>query len=435
MSDDERAEMAARFARTTPPHGIRRWPLPRVTSDTIESLRRELEAADAVDRPEIERAFRAKLRREGTPLVEPDSHPEWCRVTFVWIGESEFGVVLQLNRVSDPLDIEDTLLERITESNVHALTLRLPAAWQGSYLFAILPRRVEPTLHAPVDVSRLMEFAKQMRADEFAREVIPSKEITASGGMPIPSYAAARGPEAPQVALWQQEAPATKLLGNVVSPIGRAKLPLHHWAAEGASESSPVVLLFDGEVWRSQFPVAVALAELVARGETPPMHVLYLESGGSKQRQLDYTGSPEETGALLEATRAVAAAAVPDTTWILAGQSLGGLVSMLAATRHPHLVRAAVAQSPSLWWPTEESAWVKGPGWFEERAAATDPAPICLEAGIIEPGVIEYTRSAAALLRVQNALIEYNEYPSGHDVLQWQCTLAGALATAIAHTA
>ena len=32
-----RAQMAARFARSTPPHAIRRWPLPRATSDARTS--------------------------------------------------------------------------------------------------------------------------------------------------------------------------------------------------------------------------------------------------------------------------------------------------------------------------------------------------------------------------------------------------------------
>ena len=36
-------------------------------------------------------------------------------------------------------------------------------------------------------------------------------------------------------------------------------------------------------------------------------------------------------------------------------------------------------------------------------------------------------RGSAALLTAQNSLIEYNEYPAGHDVLQWQATLPKAI--------
>lgn len=225
--------MTIPFARTTPPHAIRRWPLPTVPSDTIEALRAELEeATDAAARTAAVERFRAHLERERTPLIEPDAEgdTDWCRVTFVFLGDAPNGVLMQLNRISDPLDPEDTTLEQIAGSEVHALTLRLPAAWQGGYLFA-------------------------------------------------------------------------------------------------------------------------------------------------------------------------------------------------------------VAQSPSLWWPSDPSPWQKPAGWFEERAAAAESdapgAPILIEAGAIDAGVVEYARSAAALLRTQNALIAYNEYSAGHDILQWQSTLADALATAL----
>ncbi|MGB4779569.1 enterochelin esterase domain-containing protein, partial [Microbacterium sp.] len=184
-----REQMAVRFARSTPPHAVRRWPLPRVKSEAIEALRAGLSGADPAQRDALLAAFRTRLEREGTPLVESDA-PGWCRVSFVWIGEAAHGVVLQLNRVTDPLDIEDTRLERIADSAVHALTLRVPDTWQGSYLFAVMPYRVAPTLHARVDTRALMDFARGAQADPFARERIPSKAVTASGGLRIPDYAA-----------------------------------------------------------------------------------------------------------------------------------------------------------------------------------------------------------------------------------------------------
>lgn len=430
--------MTIPFVRTTPPHAIRRWPLPTVPSDTIEALRDELEeATDAAARTAAVERFRAHLERERTPLIEADAEgdTDWCRATFVFLGEAPGGVLMQLNRISDPLDPEDTMLEQIAGSEVHALTLRLPAAWQGGYLFAIAPRRMAATLHQTPDMRAMMEFARNAQADPYARERIPSKEVTATGGLEIPDYSAARGPKAPTVALWHNEPTEATQLGSVVSPIGGAQLPLHHWAAPGADASSPVILLLDGEVWLRQFPIASALIELVAGGTMPPVHVLYLESGGSRQREFDYTCGPETSLALLEGVREASAHAVPATPWVIAGQSLGGLFSALAATRHPQFIRAAVAQSPSLWWPSDPSPWQKPAGWFEERAAAAESdapgAPILIEAGAIDAGVVEYARSAAALLRTQNALIAYNEYSAGHDILQWQSTLADALATAL----
>ena len=435
-----RAEMSARFQRSTPPHTVRPWPLPRAQSPTIEALRAALaEARTAGERESVLREFRRRLEGGGTPLVEADD-PRWCRITFVWLGEAEHGVIVQLNRVTDPLDPEDTMLERIAGSEVHALTLRLPEDWLGSYLFARMPRRVGATLHGAVDMRLLMEFARGAQGDPFARETIPAKAVAASGGLAIPDYAAARGPAAPRTALWRRRAPAAKRLGAIRSPAGGARLALHHWAAPGADEASPVVLLVDGEVWLRQFPVAAEIEDRIASGGFPPVHLLFLESGGPKQREFDYAAAPGESGALLAAVqgavaRSTAAGAVSGTGWIVAGQSLGGLFAALAATRHPDLVHAAVAQSPSLWWPSAASPWQREEGWFEERAAAREAgarvAPILLEAGAIDAGVTSYCRNAAALLRGEGGLLAYREYPAGHDALQWQATIVDALADAI----
>src|SRR5690625_5021563 len=164
-----------RRARSTPPHTMRRWPLPRSTSAMIEQLRAEL----GTGKCDVER-FADRLRREGTPIIEPDDQAGWARYTFVWIGPTDHGIVLQLNHVSDPLDVEDTMLERIEGSHVHALTLRLPDYWQGSYLFSELPRRIAPTLHRGVDLDVRAQLMARARADPFAREHMPSKPTDAS---------------------------------------------------------------------------------------------------------------------------------------------------------------------------------------------------------------------------------------------------------------
>lgn len=423
---------------TTPPHSMRRWPLPRAHSDAIGELRRALRSAGSTrEREATCRVFTERVREHGTPIIESDE-PGWCRVTFVWIGIAPHGVALQLNRITDPLDVEDTLLERIEGSTIHALTLCLPDAWQGSYLFARLPRRVPPTLHAPIDMRLLAEFAGHAENDPFAREQIPSKAVAASGGLALPSYSAARGPAASRTALWRSAPLPVRALGTVRSPAGGRRLALHHRASPGADHTAPVVLFLDGEVWHTQFPLAAQLDARSAAGGLPPLHLLFLESGGPKQREFDYGGSPAESAELLSRVRHLAGGIVPVAPWVLVGQSLGGLFAMLAAVRHPEWVRSAVAQSPSLWWPSTTSIWQHSPGWFEEAAVSlrtgTPIAPILLEAGAIDVGVVETTRAAAAMLRSHGRAIGYHEHLGGHDILHWQSTIVDRVAAAVSAT-
>src|SRR5699024_12405820 len=95
---------------------------------------------------------------------------------------------------------------------------------------------------------------------------------------------------------------------------------------------------------------------------------------------------------------------------------------MLAAPRPPDLVRGAVAQSPSLWWPATLNPWdPRGTSWFDEQAVSAAPgAPVLLEVGALEDVLTERGRAAAARLETRDALIGAVEHPGGHDGRPWQ---------------
>jgi len=420
-----------RRARSTPPHTMRRWPLPRSTSAMIEQLRAEL----GTGKCDVER-FADRLRREGTPIIEPDDQAGWARYTFVWIGPTDHGIVLQLNHVSDPLDVEDTMLERIEGSHVHALTLRLPDYWQGSYLFSELPRRIAPTLHRGVDLDVRAQLMAHARADPFAREHMPSKPTDASMNLSIPAFAVARGPKASALRMWKKEPLRTVPLPSIASPVTGSPLKLHRWSSPGVGPETPAVLLTDGEVWAERFPVAAEISARLGRGEFPPVHVVFLESGGPRQRAVDYTAGSTQQRLLLEGVRESIGVDLPPGRLIVAGQSFGGLFAMLAAVRHPDLVLGAVAQSPSLWWPSPLTPWdPRGTTWFDEQAVRAAPgAPVLLEVGALEHVLTDRVRAAAALLETRDALIGAAEHPGGHDVLQWQTTIVDHLHQAIEAT-
>jgi pimeloyl-ACP methyl ester carboxylesterase len=427
-------------ARTTPPHTLRRWPLPQTRSDAVDALVARLDAGDAAAAED----FASRLAREGTPLIEPDApasgegggeggDPAFSRYTFVWRGEAPHGVVLQLNRIADPLDPADTALDRIGSTDLHALTLRLPSNWQGSYLFVPLPHAVAPTLHGGPDEANLRALAMGALTDPWARERMPSKPVLATAGRAVPEYAVARGPAARGRSLWREDPAGAEHLGDLASPTTGAGLGLWRWSDPRADADSPVVLLADGEVWRAQFPLAPELAARRSAGAAPPVHLLFLDSGGPHQRERDYSADARETGELLRSARLLAGG-LGERRWIVAGQSFGGLFALLAATRHPDVVRAAIAQSPSLWWPTPTDPWTEEDGWFEEQGRADGGAPVLLESGALDWGVAEHCRSAAAVLAARGALIDHRRHPGGHDVLLWQSSRPDLVLAAIAAT-
>ncbi|MDO5052700.1 MAG: alpha/beta hydrolase-fold protein [Pseudoclavibacter sp.] len=434
-------ELESRILAAVPPHSVRPWPLPRGESAFVAGLRARIEAAgDAAARErEVERALR-ELRERGTPLTEPGDEPGTARFTFFWAGEAPHGVVLHLNRVSDMIDPADTLLQPIGGSRLHAITLLLPEDWLGSYLFAPLPAPLgPPLLHRGVDRAALGLLAAAASADPWAREQAPGKGLPGREGEAGPPLAIARGPAAPGLALQRAARRRPAAARTVRSPANGARLPLAVWSHPEAGPASPAVLLADGEVWGEQFPLAGELDRRIGAGGLEPLHLLFLASGGARQRILDYTAPAEESERLLAEVREAVGPQIAGPL-VAAGQSLGGLFALQCASRHPGSVAAAVAQSPSLWWPSPLPGRGSPPvapraGWFEEHAAraaaGAGSAPVLLQGGACEWGLVERIRDAAALLRVQGALIDYREVPGGHDVAWWQALLPDAIVAAV----
>lgn len=427
------SDFPARIRVATPPHNVRPWPLPVCESTKVDEWRAQLTAcADQGECDAREAEIASELEASGTPIWEKDAAGS-ARVTFISIQDAPHGVALQLNRLTDPIDVSDTVMTRLGGSRVHALTLRVPHDWLGSYLFVPLPEPPTLVLHRGVDLETVRPMMIAAHSDPYAREHIHNKLMT-SAESAAPRLAVARAPQAPTTALWRDPAPETHRLDPVNSPANATALPLSVWSHPDADDGSPVVLLTDGEVWRKQQPIAAELSRRVSDGECGPMHVVFFESAGSSQRQLDYAATREESSRLLDSIRAHAADRVGNGQWVVAGQSLGGLFAMLCATRHPDRIAAGVAQSPSLWWPATPPEQHMT-GWFEERAATDAGSPILLEGGIFDWLLTARTRDAAALLRAQHALIDYREQPAGHDIAQWQATLPGAITHTITYLA
>lgn len=86
------------------------------------------------------------------------------------------------------------MLERIGNSVVQTMTLRLPDQWQGSYLFVDLPRRMTPSPHRGANLTEPIEMMEHAHADPCARERIPNKPTDASMDLSAPSLVVARHP-------------------------------------------------------------------------------------------------------------------------------------------------------------------------------------------------------------------------------------------------
>lgn len=416
----------------TPPHTLRPWPLARARSPKILTLQHRLSSGEEAP------TLVAELLAEGTPILEPATTPGETLVTFAWQGEAPHGVLLQGNRLHDILDPADTLMARIPGTDLHTLTLALPTDWIGGYQFLVLPEEPRtPQLHTGADRTYLNRLRIGLCTDPHAREHTAPRKGT------VPQ-AVGRGPAATsrRLDLLNLPAPTPTVNHTRLRSVGNgAELVLHHWSHPRAGAHSPTLLLLDGEVWQHHYPLLPTLQAEMAVGQLPPLQVLLLESGGPRQRQVDYLGTPAEIRRFLREVLAAGDVA-SDSPLIIAGQSMGGLFAMRAGTFHPDLVAAGIAQSPSLWWPIGGRFRENRGQWFRERAAAVAaarrgegpaPAPLLLHNGLLEWDLADDVRHAAALLEVEGALIGHRQFSGGHEVLWWQQGLPDAVQEAMIH--
>lgn len=187
------------------------------------------------------------------------------------------------------------------------------------------------------------------------------------------------------------------------------KRTLRVWLPPGytddGTDAYDVLYLHDGQnlfdaatsAFGSEWEVDETLTRLIEQKQVRPLIVVGLDHGG-EQRIAEYTyaAAPEHGGGsaakhatflLDEVMPAIAeryrVKKGPEHTFV-GGSSLGGLVSLELARRHPGVFGGVIAMSPSLWWPGEpiSDAVASTAGglrqarvWIDMGAAEDDEAP------------------------------------------------------------
>ncbi|MFD2758219.1 enterochelin esterase domain-containing protein [Gulosibacter faecalis] len=423
-------DLDAHLRRTTPPHAPRPWPLPIVESPRIRELTAALEAADAAARDTLVEEFLAELEAGGAPLIEPADGPDHRVVTFAYFGPAPH-VYLVANKLTDVFAPAEGRMHRVVNSDLATISVRMPADWLCSYHF-LTPDSPFEEAEGRLTMREVLGQAGVLTSDPRNPNQRPNKLVPHAPHSIVALERAPREPETAPYADWRQEQRLLTL------PVSGERVTVTVRSHPNASAASPAVLLLDGEVWLDDDLLVGALAARIASGDCPPVHLVYLPSAGPRSRQLDYPADARKQGELLARIRRVLEAVVPghDGGLVPAGQSLGGLFSMLAAVRFPELVRAAVGQSPSLWWPTLEPPHQSPGAWFAELGAARDTAPCAVQVGHTEWLLQGAVLHAREFLRALDRLVETpgDAVTGGHDVAWWRRTLPDAICAVLARS-
>ena len=425
--------------RPTPPKLPRPQRAPLATSPTLAAVHQRL-----LERPQLASQLQAQLWQQvtSTPLLEADPTQEGkYLVTFLWRGAAH-SVLLFVNRLTDEKNLADSYMRRLPGTDTWYLTYRMDGDWRASYCFLPAPAAAQapwlqgsqvrlrqaldgglPDPHNPVTCTNRRGFVQSVVSLPLApawplgQWPVFSDDAAGAGRFDGGGLGAGRG-----------DADAGRL--DVVADLdtlGR-QIWVYTPAPISRTQSYPVLLVLDGEVWLKRHHLHLALAQLMDAGLIAPAYIVFIDSGGTEQRWQELGDSESDfgrylSGLLLNWLKTHYAISPKPADRVVIGQSLGALTVLRTLVGYPQLIGVGISQSASLWQDVlfselnaldaTQTPLAGTRAWIEVGSQEWILAPL-------QPKVVHQLRKAG--MQVKDMV-----YNGGHDYACWRINLASAL--------
>ena len=408
--------------RPTPPKLPRPQRAPLATSPTLAAVHQRL-----LERPQLASQLQEQLWQQvtSTPLVEADPTQEGkYLVTFLWRGAAH-NVLLFVNRLTDEKNLADSYMRRLPGTDTWYLTYRMDDDWRASYCFLPAPTAAQapwlqgsqvrlrqaldgglPDPHNPVTCTNRRGFVQSVVS-------LPLAPAWPLGEWPVFADDAADAGRLDAVA--------------DAETLGR-KIWVYTPALISRSQSWPVLLVLDGEVWLKRHQLHLALVQLMQAGLIAPAYMVFIDSGGTEQRWQELGDSESDfggylSGQLLNWLKAHYAISPNPADRVVIGQSLGALTVLRTLVGYPQLIGSGISQSASLWQDVL---------FNELNALDATQTPLAGTRAWIEVGSQEWILAplqpkAVHQLRKAGMQVKDMVYNGGHDYACWRINLASAL--------
>jgi enterochelin esterase family protein len=348
-----------------------------------------------------------------TPLVEPvPGDDQLRRVTFLWRGGAEASEVRLDGQILP--DSQDALLQRLANTDVWYLTVRLPATARFSYSFQ------RPGKKQSFDPLNPLRF----RSSSFA-------ELPAA---PPQSWIGIQ-PDVPKGTLSNEKLRSENLKEertvSIYTPPGYDR----------NSGSYGLLVLFDGQDYRGPMPIPTILDNLVAAKKIRPLVAILVDNLSEESRDRDLECYPPFADFLAKelvpwARQRYRFSAEPERT-IVGGASLGGLTAAYCALRYPEVFGNVLSQSGAFSyfprWDDQEENDTSPFGWLIRQFVTTRKLPVrfYLEAGLFEndcpEALLTQNRRMRDVLEAKGYSVVYSEFAGGHEYLSWRGSVADGL--------
>ncbi|MCG6266378.1 alpha/beta hydrolase [Vibrio furnissii] len=381
---------------------------------------------------QAEANFWAKVASTGTPLVEADEDGQTV-VTFLYQGDASTHNVMV---IGTPYDGQ-AYLTRLASSDI----------WFKSY---VLPRSSRLSYRLAVNVPQLAE-------DDWIEQYFAAySTLMLDPQNPHPTFGDDQSQFGAASTMTLPDAPSDSLTHNHHAPQGRIETLNYASDQLGNSrvvriyhphpvytphETSPLLLMFDGNDYLTKVPTPLILDNMIAQGIIEPIRAVLIDPPTPKLRAQELT--PNAAYATFLATELMpwlcehlAIHPTAENT-ILCGSSFGGLAAMHIAFQYPNQFGKVLSQSGSFWWSPDQAtpASSEASPWFAEQVTQSPPhaIDIYMNAGLFEINpasheILENNRTLADILQHQGYATTFETIACGHDYFSWRVTLAHGLA-------
>ena len=427
--------------RPTPPKLPRPQRAPLATSPTLAAMHQRL-----LERPQLASQLQAQLWQQvtSTPLLEADpTQEDKYLVTFLWRGAAH-SVLLFVNRLTDEKNLADSYMRRLPGTDTWHLTYRMDGDWRASYCFLPAPAAAQapwlqgsqvrlrqaldgglPDPHNPVTCTNRRGFVQSVVS-------LPLAPAWPLGQWPVFSDDAGAGRfDGGGLGAGRGDADAGSLdAGRLDVVVDLDTLGRQIWVYTPApisrTQSYPVLLVLDGEVWLKRHHLHLALEQLMDAGLIAPAYIVFIDSGGTEQRWQELGESNFGrylSGPLLNWLKTHYAISPKPAERVVIGQSLGALTVLRTLVAYPQLIGAGISQSASLWQDVL---------FNELNALDATQTPLAGTRAWIEVGSQEWILAplqpkAVHQLRKAGMQVKDMVYNGGHDYACWRINLASAL--------
>lgn len=361
------------------------------------------------------RIFWEEIKRQGTPIIEPGNEG-YSLVTFLWRDD---GFARNVAVIQDwgADGIREHHMTRLPNSDVWFLTRAMRSDTRTTYQLSPSSSQ-DPSEPAPYQLDPLNPKTFAAYLSETGNDIL---------------FSLLELPNAPTLP-WQHTRPVKAGTLELHTPfVDQRRLWVYMPPVRGTS-LLPVLIVFDGRLYKDQLRLPEMLDYLIDRGQIPPLAALMIDN----QERKELLCQPEFADYMAKKVIPWLCISHPITQdshkTIILGSSFGGLAAAFLAFKHPYIFGTVLSQTGWFRWHPEEDLEHH---WLARQLAAVPKLPIrfWLQVGNLEvaqmldggPSQLAANQHFRDTLQTKDYFVSYQEYSGGHDASSLEFPLAQAI--------